>query len=681
MSDAVEYWFRSKTLPWSDEIEDFLDDKGFLTVEQLKFITKDQWDGLFSTSKYVVKQTAEKVYNDYLDKEVDLKKCATELHLNLSPPVKKTPAKKAPHKDDGSSKKMDSFGFTVKVIKTKDQKINEKKERERKRRAEEQLERGAELSDGDEDDVVEMMLDNDDDEDDDDVDNRKLPALPPSDWRRCRCALSQHLNDPVSSDWKLVWDISLLPPDKQPGKDVTDLEDTLGYYKAVGCNKTTSDEALKTKVEEELKKARQNMTRFHQDRVETADANKYSKWKEKFDKIKRVKKELCKKDDNGCYPNRFAYDRKGEALIELMLEVSVVVVYFHYYFQPTIIFNSPSLSLLNTQTIINTYNCSIEDRISHVKDCMRREQIYTKKKETYANVGNEVLPTRIARQWNTNKGGQQDNKVRVLICEAFQKNYTNSEIALEIRKVAFRREYFDENQKAKDNIYESIGKLMRRLRKQFNGGLLNELLSLTGKEKMKSLKKKSINPNARGRKQLNSASELEEELGRWVTKLEEEEKRITRTMIFRKALEFDPDFQGGDLKRLKKWFYYGFVRRFDLSLRMIASVGQKLPKNWEAKMVDMRGRVRHRQRPSAQPDGRVLITGVTDAYYFNTDHVPVWVESVGNYTWGQKSSGRRSVKTGGKEKDRFTVQLGAGKGGKKLIPFVIFKGEKALLHI
>ena len=123
------------------------------------------------------------------------------------------------------------------------------------------------------------------------------------------------------------------------------------------------------------------------------------------------------------------------------------------------------------------------------------------------------------------------------------------------------------------------------------------------------------------------------------------------------------------------------MKRFELSIRKIASVGQKLPKDWEAKMVQMRGRVRHRQQPLAQPDDRVLITGVTDAYYFNTDHVPVWVESVGNYTWGRKSSGRRSVKTGGKEKDRFTVQLGVGKGGKKVIPFIIFKGEKALLFI
>ena len=145
---------------------------------------------------------------------------------------------------------------------------------------------------------------------------------------------------------------------------------------------------------------------------------------------------------------------------------------------------------------------------------MRREKIYAKKKESYTNVANELLTSRIARQWNTAKGGQQTNKVRLLICEAFKKNYNNADIGLEIRKLAFRREYFNENQKSRDKIYESISRQIRRLKQQFDEGLLGDLLGLSGKEKLKALKKKSINPNARGRKQLNSASSLEAELGR-----------------------------------------------------------------------------------------------------------------------------------------------------------------------
>ena len=128
MSDAIEHWFRSKTLPWNNEIADFLDDMGFEAVEQLKFITKDHWDALFSTQKYVVQQTAEKVYTDYLNEDIDLKKCATELHLKPAPSaVQKTPAKKARHRDDGTSAMLDSLGFSVKVIKTSEQKKKEKK--------------------------------------------------------------------------------------------------------------------------------------------------------------------------------------------------------------------------------------------------------------------------------------------------------------------------------------------------------------------------------------------------------------------------------------------------------------------------------------------------------------------------------------------------------------------------
>ena len=92
-------------------------------------------------------------------------------------------------------------------------------------------------------------------------------------------------------------------------------------------------------------------------------------------------------------------------------------------------------------------------------------------------------------------------------------------------------------------------------------------------------------------------------------------------------------------------------------------------------MMNMRGRVKHRQLPTEQPDNIIVLKGVHAAYYFNTDHFLVWYESVKNFTWEKKDSGRRTVKTGGKDKDRFTAQLGVGKGGKKCIPFLIFKGE------
>ena len=75
------------------------------------------------------------------------------------------------------------------------------------------------------------------------------------------------------------------------------------------------------------------------------------------------------------------------------------------------------------------------------------------------------------------------------------------------------------------------------------------------------------------------------------------------------------------------------------------------------------------------PDGSNKVEGVKDKYWFNTDHVPLWYKSVGSYTWILKYSGFQNVKTGGKEKDRFTEQLSIAKSGNKLITFLLFKGE------
>ena len=73
--------------------------------------------------------------------------------------------------------------------------------------------------------------------------------------------------------------------------------------------------------------------------------------------------------------------------------------------------------------------------------------------------------------------------------------------------------------------------------------------------------------------------------------------------------------------------------------------------------MDVRGKVRARQKPETKLDGSMRIARVRDAYFCNTDHVPVWYETVGNYTWRKKSGGRRHIRTGGNKKDRFTAQL------------------------
>ena len=127
--------------------------------------------------------------------------------------------------------------------------------------------------------------------------------------------------------------------------------------------------------------------------------------------------------------------------------------------------------------------------------------------------------------------------------------------------------------------------------------------------------------------------------------------------------------------RLKKWFYCVFTRKHNLYICKLASVGQKLPLDWKEKLKEWRSRAEAKQRVTTRPGVSKKVEGVKDKYWFNTDHVTIWYKSVGNYTWGLKGSGCQNVKTGGKEKDRFTAHLGIAKSGKKLIPFLVFKGD------
>ena len=207
------------------------------------------------------------------------------------------------------------------------------------------------------------------------------------------------------------------------------------------------------------------------------------------------------------------------------------------------------------------------------------------------------------------------------------------------------------------------------------------------REYNKTKSSKSVNAGARGTVLLNDDQELEEELMVTIKDLWERGKRVSRSIIFRLALDIDPKFKVtgcgggkgsvGHLNRLKKWFYFGFNKRKRLSNRKIASIGQKLPRNWEKHLADLQKRIAAAQFPQTiklKSGDYANVPGIDDGDFYNFDHVPVWQEPVASTSWGEKDSGRRNVKTAGKEKNRNTVVLTITKSGKKLPLFIIFKG-------
>ena len=111
---------------------------------------------------------------------------------------------------------------------------------------------------------------------------------------------------------------------------------------------------------------------------------------------------------------------------------------------------------------------------------------------------------------------------------------------------------------------------------------MEDLMKLEGVDRKKALRTKSISLDGRGRKAVDATTRTEKDLLDWLEEKWKLEQRVSRTMIFRKVLDIDPKFCGGVnsdryLERMKKWFYYGLIKRRDLSNRKISGAGQNLP--------------------------------------------------------------------------------------------------------
>ena len=69
------------------------------------------------------------------------------------------------------------------------------------------------------------------------------------------------------------------------------------------------------------------------------------------------------------------------------------------------------------------------------------------------------------------------------------------------------------------------------------------------------------------------------------------------------------------------------------------------------------------QTPHTDDNGNVF-PPILDQYYCNTDHIPVYIDITGNYTWGEINTGGWEIGAGGKEKSCFSAQLSCTKSGK-----------------
>jgi hypothetical protein len=155
--------------------------------------------------------------------------------------------------------------------------------------------------------------------------------------------------------------------------------------------------------------------------------------------------------------------------------------------------------------------------------------------------------------------------------------------------------------------------------------------------------------------------ELEEELKNWILQKRREDKRQVSTLAIRlRAKELAKEKGLDTFKGGRSWCHL-FMKRNDLSVRAVTSVGQQLPQNWEQKLTEFHNFY-----------SRVK-SGVDLSQVGNMDEVPITFDMPETRTVDEKGKKSIILTTTGAEKCNFTVILCCTADGGKCHPMVIFK--------
>lgn len=189
---------------------------------------------------------------------------------------------------------------------------------------------------------------------------------------------------------------------------------------------------------------------------------------------------------------------------------------------------------------------------------------------------------------------------------------------------------------------------------------------------MKDLKEKCLqNPRARsihkGRDLENY--ELEKELHAWVLEQRQEDIPVKTDNIIAEAIRRDESgtFRSGCEKKVTRWVYL-FLHRWELSIRRVTRVGQKLTGHLKKIQDDCCSAIRKRFQ-----DGGTC-SRVSYDCFLNMDQTAVYFESKSKSTVEEKGKRTVSTRDSGSNTKRCTVVVTVSATGKKLPPFFVFKG-------
>ena len=161
---------------------------------------------------------------------------------------------------------------------------------------------------------------------------------------------------------------------------------------------------------------------------------------------------------------------------------------------------------------------------------------------------------------------------------------------------------------------------------------------------------------------------MEDELTAWIDSLRSDHIRVTRSAIQRKALEL---YNGEACFTASRGWLENFLKRKGFSLRRKTSTSQQLPRDLIPKVSSFILRIRKFRLDKNYPLGMIG----------NMDETPLWLDMPGDTTVSRTGEHTVSVRSTGHDKGRFTVILGAMADGRKLNPFVVFKGVRTIVEV
>ena len=146
------------------------------------------------------------------------------------------------------------------------------------------------------------------------------------------------------------------------------------------------------------------------------------------------------------------------------------------------------------------------------------------------------------------------------------------------------------------------------IKRAYKSGQLNHAVNPIDSSDLQS---KSMKPKSRGQKATDEKRVTEEKLMKFIRQLWAEHKKVTRLIVFNQVMNINPKFLGvtrspGFYSRLCDWFYLGFKCRHNLSRRKVASVGQKVPDDWQEKKANIVQHVAHNQMPQRRANGSMI---------------------------------------------------------------------------